>query len=375
MLKSIKLVNTTSVESLSQIWAERYVPDLSTLSLQNSQCSVSELVEAASPQGREQTIAKLSRTIEINCKCAGIQTSVMFSYIPNVVNLTESQGIARAAGLVYEKVLEVYEVQSPPLTLQVAKSQAETIELFSNLQASSAKLGLTVSEVKQLAIVLEPVLLEFQRQYLSSPDRRAVGFLSTQFHLSSKLVLNRLTLAEQMLVSPYFKFVEEQVCIPWQRVCGAAANYELDSPRLALVQQLLPKSQDIAEAVYQRAVKLYPNHRSRRGRLSNGDIKLSTVRDLQMFQGYLSLCVLEESMASVQDELLPLCTMVFPAVEVSWELVEQMTRLLMDEVLARVSNEYKSLLVPYTTAMQQLFSKSDTNCVSEAALKKLGVRG
>jgi len=29
--------------------------------------------------------------------------------------------------------------------------------------------------------------------------------------------------------------------------------------------------------------------------------------------------------------------MVFPAVDVSWKLVEQMTRLLMDEVLARVS--------------------------------------
>jgi hypothetical protein len=65
-------------------------------------------------------------------------------------------------------------------------------------------------------------------------------------------------------------------------------------------------------------------------------------------------------MASVQDELLPLCIMVFPAVEVSWELVEQMTQLLMDEVLARVSNEYKSLLVPYTTAMQQIFSKLET---------------
>ncbi len=360
MLKSTKLVNKASVESLSQIWADRYVPDLSTLSLQNSQCAVSELVEAASPEGRVQTIAKLSRSVEINCKCAGIQTSVLFSYIPNIVNLTESQGIARAAGQVYEKVLEVYQVQSPPPALQVANPQAETIDFSSNVQASSTKLGLSVSEVKQLATVLEPVLLQFQEQHLSSPDRRAVGFLSTQFHLSSKLVLNRLTLPEQVLVSPYFKFIEEQVCIPWQRVCAAAAKHELDSPYLALVQQLLPKSQDIAEAVYQRAVRFYSNHRSRRGGLSNREVKLSTVRDLQMFQGYLSLCVLEQSMASVQDELLPLCIMVFPSVDVSWKLVKQMTRLLMDEVLARVSNEYKSLLVPYTTVMQQLFSNLET---------------
>jgi hypothetical protein len=298
--------------------------------------------------------------VEINCKCAGIQTSVLFSYIPNIVNLPESQGIARAAGEVYEKVLEVYQAQSPPPALQVANPQAEMIDFSTNVQASAAKLGLSVSQVKQLATVLEPVLLEFQKQHLSSPDRRAVGFLSTQFHLSSKLVLNRLTLPEQVLVSPYFKFVEEQVCIPWQRVCAAAGKHELDSQNLALVQQLLPKSQSIAEAVYQKATRLYPNHRSRRGDLGNREVKLSTIRDLQMFQGYLSLCVLEESMASVQDELLPLCIMVFPAVDVSWEFVEQMTRLLIDEVLVRVSNEYKSLLVPYTTAMQQLFSNLET---------------
>ena len=183
MLKSTKRVNTTSVESLSQIWAARYVPDLSTLSIQNSQCAISELVEAASPKGRVQTIAKLSRSVEINCKCAGIQTSVLFSYIPNIVNLPESQGIARAAGQVYEKVLEVYQAQSPPPALLVANLQAETIDFSTNVQTSAAKLGLSVSEVKQLATVLEPVLLEFQKQHLSSPDRRAVGFLSTGYLL------------------------------------------------------------------------------------------------------------------------------------------------------------------------------------------------
>lgn len=104
-------------------------------------------------------------------------------------------------------------------------------------------------------------------------------------------------------------------------------------------------------------MRLYPHHRSRRGEIGAKEVKLSTTRDLQMFQGYLWLCLLEESMASVEEELLPLCIMVFPAINVSWELVEQMTGFLMDEILGRVSNEYKSLLVPYAAAIQRIFSK------------------
>lgn len=41
-------------------------------------------------------------------------------------------------------------------------------------------------------------------------------------------------------------------------------------------------------------------------------------------------------MASVEQELLPLCMMVFPSVEVTWELVKQMLQLLMDELITRL---------------------------------------
>jgi hypothetical protein len=364
MLVTTRLVNNTSVEVLIKLWAQRYIPDLSTFSSQKGSITVSELVEAAAPEGRSKTVAKLQRMVEINCKCAGIQTSVLFCYIPNVVNLTEGQGIARVAAQVYQKVLEVYQKQSPPPAWLAARQQAEAVNFSTDAFRLSAMPGLFLSEIKQLATALEPVLLQLQKQYLSASDRRAIGFLSTQFHLTSKLLLNRLTTPEQLLLSPYFNFIEEQVCIPWQRVCAAAAQHDLDSPTLALVEQMLPASREIALKVYHRAVELYPNHRSLRGKLSSPEVRTSSIRDIEMFQAYLWLCALEGNMTAIEQELLPLCIMVFPSIDVTWELVEQLLPLLVAEIQVRVSPEQMQLLLPYTQAMQLLFCD-----VPDAALR------
>ena len=361
MLVSTQFVKTTSVDRLSKLWAGRYVPDLSTLSSQQGHLVVSDLVAAASREGRKQAVAKLSRLVEIHCKCAGIQTSVLFSYVPNIVNLLESQEIARSSGHVYEQTLLIYQEQSPPSTFLATLSEVETIDFSSDTFQSLVKLGLELPVVEQLATVLEPALQQFQTQHLSTIDRRALGFMSTQFHLSSKLLLDRLTLPEQLLLSPYFKFVEEQTCIPWQRVCAAATQYSDDSAVLALIEQMLPASLEIASKVYQRAIELFPNHCSRRGKLTESRVRASSLRDIEMFQAYLWLCVLEQSMTAIEQELYPLSAMVYPAVGVTWPMVEQMLKLLVHEILKRVSPEYYPLLLPYTSAMQQLFSKDKGN--------------
>jgi hypothetical protein len=365
MLKTTRLANNTSVERLTKLWAERYLPDLSILSPSTSYFVFSELLEAASPEGRTRTVAKLQRMVEINCKCAGIQTNVIFSYIPNVVSITESQGIAKAASQVYQKTLDIYQQQLTPLGLLVEIPESQIVDLSTDGFKSSLMPRLSLLEVKQLTIALEPILLQLQAKHLSASDRRVIGFMSTQFHLSAKLVLNRLTTPEQLLLSPYFKFIEEQVCIPWKRVCAAAVKHELNSPILAVVQQLLPVSQEIAKQVYHQALKAYPNHRSRRGTLSDSRVRASSIRDIEMFQGYLWLCALEGNMTAVEEELLPLCMMVFPSIDVTWELVEQLLPLLVAEIETRLSPTQMRILLPYTQAMQQLFS----NLEAKAAKK------
>ncbi len=365
MLRITRLVNNASVNHLVQLWTERYIPDLSTLSSSTGCFPVSELVEAASPKGRAKTVAKLQRMVEIRCICAGIKTNIAFSYIPNIVSLTENQGLSKVAAQVYQKVLEVYQEQSLPPTLLTGISPKQTINLSTDAFRSSLMPRLSLSEVTQLATALEPLLLQLQEQYLLVPDRRAIGFMSTQFHLSATLILNRLTLPEQLLLSPYFKFVEEQVCIPWQRVCAAAAQHSLDSPILNLVEKLLPVSREIAKSVYQQAAQLHSNHRSLRGTLTERGVKASTIRDIEMFQAYLWLCALEGNMMAIEQELLPLCIMVFPSIEVSWELVEQLLPLLVAEIQFRLRAEQIDLLLPYTQAIQQLFSNLETKAASQ----------
>lgn len=372
MLTTTKLVNKVPAEQFIQLWAARYIPDLSTLvSEGGNRYTVSDLVEAASPEGRAKTSAKLvQRLIQLKCECAEIKKNALFSYIPNVVDLIEAGRIAEYAARVYEKTLFIYQQQSPPNFSLAAIPLTATLDAFSDRCDSSRDIlmnrvmpALELPAIEQLAMALAPALLQLRQQHLSANDPRTVGFLTTQFHFSTKLILNGLTLPEQVLLSPYFKFVEEQVCIPWQRVCNAAALHAVDSPAINLVQQLLPASPEIASAVFYKAKKLYSDRHSRRGGLSNRGVKASTMRDLEMFQSYLWLCVLENSMKVMEQELLPLCVMVFPSVDVTWELVRSMLSLLVDEIMERLASPQKRLLLPYTQAMQQMFHKVATQAV------------
>ena len=356
MLFATEIINKAPVERLVTLWSKRYKPDLSSLSLENSKIMSSELIETASLQGREKTIAKLKRLVEINCKCAGIQTSALFSYIPNIVNLWESQRIAQFAGEIYNTVLDVYHQQSPSPEFLAEIAKATTIDFSVYGQQSPTMPGLELSTLKQLVKGIEGIYQQLRGQYLSSRDSRAIGFMSTQFHLTSRLLINRLTVSEQLLIGPYFKFVEEQVCIPWQRVCLAAAKHEINSPVLGIVQQLLPASMDIAKEVHRQAVRLNPNHRSLRGALDAPLVRASSIRDVEMFQGYLWLCVLEGNTSSVEQELLPLCKMVFPSINVTWALVEQLLPLLVTEIKARIKPEQMKLVQPYTEVMEKLFT-------------------
>ncbi len=361
MLIINRSVNNSSSEYLVKLWAKRYIPDLFTVSSEERNIAISGLIEAASTEGRAKTVAKLQRVIKVNCECAAIKTNSLFSYIPNVVNLTESSRIAEFVAQIYQKILEIYSQQSLKITSrkETSPSLSRVVDFPSNVDiiTTQSMLLLKMPAIEQLAREFEPILKQLREKHLSAHDPRTIGFISTQFHFSTKLVLARLTPSEQVLLSPYFKFIEEQICIPLQRVCTAAANYDLDSPALTFVQQMLPASRDIASTVYSRAAQLYPTHRSRRGRLKDEGIKASTERDLEMFQVYLWLCLLEGNMASVEKELIPLCVMVFPSVEVTWELVRQMLQLLLDEIMERVDPNYKQIILPYNQAMQQLFSK------------------
>jgi hypothetical protein len=53
-----------------------------------------------------------------------------------------------------------------------------------------------------------------------------------------------------------------------------------------------------------------------------------------MFQAYLWLCLVEEILDPIKDELVKLCVMVMTGVDVKWEMTERWNELLADEVLS-----------------------------------------
>ena len=359
MLVTTKIVKTPSVERLLKLWAARYIPDLSSLYGDKvGPLSQEKLLQLTSAEGRALTVDKLhQRLIEVRCQLAGIQTKSLYAYIPNIVELSDTKKLTEVAFEVYVKLLEIYRRPSSnfPQVSPLSRGNVEGASLASWTNLTKQALGMP--PIEELATELEPVLLIFQKQHTEAKDWRTLGFITTLLNFSNQLLSPKLTPLEQVLIKPYFKFVEEQVAHPWQRVCAAATQYPVDSLVFSIVEQMLPAAAEIAEIVYSRLIQLLPNHISRRGRLTDPGITHSCIRDLQMFQAYFWLCFLKGSMAPVEDELVDLCAMVLPGVEVKWEMTELWNQLLTEEILERATPTQRYLLEPYTKWLQQAFFK------------------
>ncbi|MEO1399867.1 MAG: hypothetical protein AAFV72_01275 [Cyanobacteria bacterium J06635_1] len=359
MLETAPLIHQPSVQVILEIWTNRY---RSVLPSEMAHVDSESLAKAASTEGRKRTATALRKRLVVACERAALQTSSLFSKLEslnNHVNLGDARRVAKVLANVYGGLLDVYEQQqSSPIALGYlgmnGKSHQEWVRA-NMIQPSS---------IEQLINALEPLLLEFQKQNLDCRDNRTVGFMSTQFHLGTQILLERLSPAEQGLLLPYLRFVEEQVCIPWQRVCAAAAKHSGGSPLFEAALTLLPLSQEISEVVYQKAVSAYPKHLSRRGYLDNPAIAASSLRDHTMFQAYFWLSVLESSPRIIEEELLPLCTMVYPSLSVDWELVEYGINTLLDEILDRLSLEHQSRVQPYAVLMKSIFTGAQNRAIA-----------
>jgi hypothetical protein len=341
--------NSPSVERLIQLWAERYTVDVSSLS--KNPKFYGELIKAALPEARALTAAKiLNHVLDRTSNQAAIQAKSLYEYIPEILDSKEVQRITQFARQIYQKLLEVYQQQSGILVTPVINKM--TTEGVSD-QASL--LLWAIPNIQKLAKELEPWLLKYQEKHAIAKDWRAIGFMTTLFNFGNKLLVSQLTSVEKVLLCPYFKFVEEQVALPWQRVCAAAVKHQLDSPALTLVEQMLPLTSEVSSTIYCQLLQLFPNHRSLKGLLSHPDVAHSCLRDLDMYQAYLWLSVLEESLRPIKQELVPLCVMVMPSVGAQWEMIDQGKRLLIEEIESRVQPENKPLLLNYTEGMQEEF--------------------
>jgi hypothetical protein len=349
MLKSCQVPVDNSSRRLLGLWAKRYEPALNTISLGENSCSIAKLLALTTPDGRAGTVHRVIQSLTGYCQLAGLKTNSLYAYIPNIINLSEAYQLALAVELVYHQVLTIYS-QQPSLK--------PFLRYFSDTEGILVELGkdaLMLPLIDRLAAELEPVHLTLQTYHGNTSNVRTIGFLTTQFHMINQSIVTALTPCEQILISPYLQFAEEQVAIPWPRVCAVAANYAADAPEIALVEALMIVCPAIALEVQSHLASRFPYTVSRRGPLLNAAVERSTLRDLTMMQAYLWLAILEKQTTAITQELLPLCRMVFPSIGVQPAVVQSGVEQLVNVVEQHIPSHFMHLAKPYTQALNQCF--------------------
>ena len=210
---------------------------------------------------------------------------------------------------------------------------------------------------QRLSVKISANLGAIRKRYTSA-DPRLIGFVSMQFHHCGQMLLDCGPEDERTLLAAYFKVIDDHLYMPLQRAYEAAAGYTYGDERLKVIQTLLPHSTTIANNVVNRVHQLYPNYRCYTDRLDSDIVRVSSIRDTEMFQIYLWTCVLEQSLAPIQQELFPLCVMLYPTLKVNWELVRQMLHLLGREFNWYVKKEQVEHYAPYQDALWEMFSPS-----------------
>lgn len=316
----------SNVHSLAVLWARKYYVSVTATDEPLNLKNADNLKEVASREGRERTADKLMQNLTLSSAQAWSLTETLLAeeirrhgVNPDLVNPLE---IAADTRYLFQKVLDAY------------------------AQRKTAR-SLSVIVGKDFGRV---------RQKYTSVDRRAIGFVSMQFHYTGQKLLEWLLPAEQALWTPYLKVMDDHMYMPLQAAYEAAANHPFDSPALAAVQQLLPVSTKIAVSVCRQVARQNPNYESYSGSLTDAKVLTASIRDVEMFQVYLCLCVLEDDIRSVQRELFPLCVMLYPRLRVSWRLVQDMLKALGWDMHDRLRAENMATFLPYLRTLTEMFS-------------------
>lgn len=344
------------VQSLAKQWAKKYLEDLYLPGGKDISSDGEDLSYLVSLKGRQKTAEKLSHSLRFISAQAWNKTESLLAQEvrrhkinPRLINPWD---IAADCFRIYDKVLELYTEQT---TSRQLSSVVKLADRSSQIYQKALEVYTEQVAPSQLAALIGDEMGMLQKKYTAN-DPRVKGFVSLQIHFTSQMLLEMLSPLEQTLMSAYFKVIDDHFYMPLQRAYEAAAIHDYDSPALAAVQKLLPESTPIAKKVYQRVSQLYPNYRSMSGHLSQPKVKTSSIRDVEMFQVYLWLCALEGSIAPIQQELFPLCIMLYPVLGVKWELLRQMLHLLGQEIRSRLNAEQAAKFMPYFQALWEMFS-------------------
>lgn len=208
---------------------------------------------------------------------------------------------------------------------------------------------------ERFAMTIAGPVGELRRKYTAT-DPRVIGFASMQFHYTGQLLLQELPFDQREALGLYFKAIDDHLYMPLQRAYDAAAQYPYQAVELRTIRRLLASSGAIATGVVHQVLQAFPSHHCYSGPLGSAQVQTSSLRDVEMFQTYLWVCLLEGNVNAVQQELFPLCIMLYPVLNVRWELVRYMLMLLDHELSRHLSPQEWKLVREYMNSVQVMFS-------------------
>lgn len=318
--------DTVSADALAVSWAKKYYSAVEAGKNQTLHLIPKNPQSINVEENRPKIVDKLTDTLKVASEIAWSRVEATFGeeikcqgVDPSLINFLE---IIADTDKLYHKAIEAYADREP---------------------------------IVRLSVLVGKDMIEVRRKY-SQTDPLVLAFVTVQFQYTNKILLGCLSESERMQFAPYLKILDDYLHIPYGEISLAAANLPANSKALLAVQHLLQHMSQIASAVYDRASSHHQGYRSSSGYLTDAEVKTSGIRDIEIFQSYLCWCVLEGSLRPVQQELFPMCVMLYPKLHVSWELVQDMLRIMFWEISDRLSAEDLMVFLPYLRTVTEMFS-------------------
>jgi hypothetical protein len=311
--------------SMAVEWAKQYYSTIWT----TNQDNLSQELEANTKiditefdQHRSRIVYQLLQMLNIAVEIAWNKIEVLLGSHQVLLNLIKKTEIIQDTCHLYRKTIEAYAQYEHP---------------------------------SRLSVLVGKDIIIIRRKY-SSVNPLFLAILATEFNYVGKILLDWIPLKSQSVFLLYFKALEDYLHAPLAEIYALAATHPPDSEALIAVQQLLSQTTTIAENVYQQICQLYPDYLSMGSNLKNSMVHYSSVRDIELFQIYLCLCALEGSLRPIQEELFPICVILYPQLNVSWKLVQDMLSNILWKLYYNLSPENFRVFLPYIHALTEMFS-------------------
>ncbi len=191
-------------------------------------------------------------------------------------------------------------------------------------------------------------------------DARVLGFVGLHLHYTGQMLLERMPLKERSDFEPYVNLLSDQLYLPLQELNEAAGAEGINPAALRAVQNLLPLTTRISRRVVKRVARRHQQYQTYNGGLSSRTVQASSLRDVEIFLMYACLCLLQGNTQIVSQRLFPLCSMLYPKLHITWELVQEMLEEITWEMHRRMVPGDMMQFLPYLRTMSLMFSEQHT---------------